>query len=87
MKAYRFERVAGFLIGYDGSWLLKLTASNAYSAARWPHVWAGKFECHGGVAKMSVGYEEMDKARNASALAAAMIGGNYWELKTDVKLT
>ena len=87
MKAYRFERVAGFLIGYDGSWHLKLTARNAYSAAKWPDVWAGKFECHGGVAKMTVGFKEMDMANDASALAAATIKGNYWELKTDVKMT
>ncbi|KAI4619664.1 hypothetical protein J4E83_005519 [Alternaria metachromatica] len=87
MKAYRFEHVAGFLIGYDGSWHLKVTASNAYSAPKWPDVWAGKFECHGGVAKMTIETEEMEMAKRASALATAMIGGRYWELKTDVKMT
>ena len=87
MKAYRFERVAGYLIGYDGSWRLKVTASNAYSAAKWPDVWAGKFECHGGVSKMTVESGEMDMAKNASALAITMIEGNYWELKTDFKMT
>ncbi|KAI4626391.1 uncharacterized protein J4E87_004893 [Alternaria ethzedia] len=86
MKAYRFEHVAGFLIGYDGSWHLKVTASNAYSAPKWPDVWAGKFECHGGVAKMTIETEEMEMAKRASALATAMIGGRYWELKTDVKM-
>ncbi|CAE7214905.1 hypothetical protein CFE70_009850 [Pyrenophora teres f. teres 0-1] len=85
MKAYRFERVAGFLIGYDGSWHLKATTSNAYSAAKWSDVWAGKFECHGGVSKMTVEFGEVEMAKNASALAVAMIGGNYWELKTDIK--
>ncbi|KAI4693354.1 uncharacterized protein J4E88_001725 [Alternaria novae-zelandiae] len=87
MKAYRFEHVAGFLIGYDGSWHLKVTASNAYSAPKWPDVWAGKFECHGGVAKMTIETGETEMAKRASALAAAMIDGRYWELKTDVKLT
>ncbi|KAI2474552.1 hypothetical protein Ptr902_11428 [Pyrenophora tritici-repentis] len=87
MKAYRFERVAGFLIGNDGSWHLKATASNSYSAAKWLDVWAGKFECHGGVAKMTVEFGEVEMAKSASALAVAMIGGNYWELKTDVKTT
>lgn len=87
MKAYRFEHVAGFLIGYDGSWHLKVTASNAYSAPKWPDVWAGKFECHGGVAKMTIETGETEMAKRASALAAAMIDGRYWELKTDVKMT
>jgi hypothetical protein len=38
MKAYRFEHVAGFLIGYDGSWYPKVTACNAYANAKWPDV-------------------------------------------------
>jgi hypothetical protein len=87
MKAYRFEQVAGFLIGYDGSWHLKVTASNAYSAPKWPDVWAGKFECHGGVAKMTVEVEENETSKKASVLASTVIDGKYWELKTDVKTT
>jgi hypothetical protein len=87
MKAFRFEHIAGFLIGYDGSWHLKVTASNAYSAPKWPDVWAGKFECHGGVAKMTVEVEEHETAKKASTLASAIIDGKYWELKTDVKTT
>jgi hypothetical protein len=87
MKAYRFEHVAGFLIGYDGSWHLKVITSNAYSAPKWPDVWAGKFECHGGVSKMTIEIEEKKMARRASALATAVISGKYWELKTDVKMT
>ncbi|KAG9192634.1 hypothetical protein G6011_11368 [Alternaria panax] len=87
MKAYRFEHVAGFLIGYDGSWHLKVAASNAYSTPKWPDVWAGKFECQGGVAKMTIENEEMAIAKRASVLAATVIGGRYWELKTDVKIT
>jgi hypothetical protein len=87
MKAYRFEHVAGFLIGYDGSWHLKVTASNAYCAPKWPDVWAGKFECHGGVAKMAIEVEEIDTAKKASVLAGSIIDGKYWELKTDVKTT
>jgi hypothetical protein len=87
MKAYRFEHVAGFLIGYDGSWHLKVTASNAYSAPKWPEVWAGKFECHGGVAKMTVEVDEMDMEKRASVLACAIIDGKYWASKVDVKTT
>jgi hypothetical protein len=87
MKTYRFELVVGFLIGYDGSWHLKVTASNAYSAAKWPDVWAGKFECHGGVAKMTVEVEEDDTAKRASVLASTIINAKYWKLKTDVKTT
>ncbi|KAH8643267.1 hypothetical protein IG631_00730 [Alternaria alternata] len=86
MKLYRFEHVAGFLIGYDGSWHLKVTASNAYSAPKWPDVWAGKFECHGGVAKMTIENEEMNMAKRASILASTVISGRYWELKTDIKM-
>jgi hypothetical protein len=87
MKAYRFDHVAGFLIGYDGSWHLKVTASNAYSAPKWPDVWAGKFKCHGGVAKMTVEVEENETAKRASVLAGSIIDAKYWELKTDVKTT
>ncbi|KAF1947678.1 hypothetical protein EJ02DRAFT_439891 [Clathrospora elynae] len=87
MKAYRFEHVAGFLIGYDGSWHLKVTASNAYSASKWPDVWTGKFECRGGVAKMTVEAEEMDMTKQASALADSIIASKYWKLKTDIKTT
>jgi hypothetical protein len=87
MKAYRFEHVAGFLIGYDGSWYLKVTATNAYCAPKWPDVWTDKFECHGGVAKMTIENEEMGMAKRASGLAAMVIEGRYWELKADVKMT
>ncbi|KAH9871799.1 hypothetical protein J1614_006056 [Plenodomus biglobosus] len=87
MKAYRFELVAGFLIGYDGSWHLKVTASNAYCNAKWPEVWAGKFYNYGGVAKMTVEVEELGLAKQAAKLAGAVISGRYWELKSDVKLT
>ncbi|KAB2102582.1 hypothetical protein AG0111_0g9090 [Alternaria gaisen] len=86
MKLYRFEHVAGFLIGYDGSWHLKVTASNAYSAPKWPDVWAGKFECHGGVSKMTIENEEVNMAKRASILASTVISGRYWELKTDIKM-
>jgi hypothetical protein len=87
MKAYRFEHVAGFLIGYDGAWHLKVTATNACSAPKWPDVWAGKFECHGGVNKMTIESEEVDMAKRASDLAGMVIEGRYWELKADVKMT
>ncbi|KAF2852361.1 hypothetical protein T440DRAFT_488422 [Plenodomus tracheiphilus IPT5] len=87
MKAYRFEQVAGFLIGYDGSWHLKVTASNAYCNAKWPEVWTGKFYNYGGVAQMTVEVEETDMAKRASKLAGAIISGKYWELKSDVKLS
>lgn len=87
MKLYRFEHVAGFLIGYDGSWHLKVTARNAYSAPKWPDVWAGKFECHGGVAKMTIENEEVNMAKRASILASTVISGRYWELKADIKMT
>ncbi|RYN68852.1 hypothetical protein AA0118_g1040 [Alternaria tenuissima] len=86
MKLYRFEHVAGFLIGYDGSWHLKVTASNAYSAPKWPDVWAGKFECHDGVAKITIENEEMNMAKRASILVSTVISGRYWELKTDIKM-
>jgi hypothetical protein len=87
MKSFRFEHVAGFLIGYDGSWHLKVTASNAYSSTKWPDVWAGKFEDHGGVARMTVEAEDTDMAKRASILAAYMLAAKYWELKTDIKMT
>jgi hypothetical protein len=87
MKAFRFEYVAGFLIGYDGAWHLKVTASNAYSASKWPDVWAGKFEDRGGVTKMTVEVEEEAMAGRASALAEYMLHTKYWELKADIKMT
>ena len=87
MKAYRFEHVAGFLIGYDGSWHLKVTASNAYSCAKWPDVWAGKFEDRGGVTKMTIEADEGAMAARASALADCLLTMKHWELKTDIKMT
>ncbi|KAF1831370.1 hypothetical protein BDW02DRAFT_557089 [Decorospora gaudefroyi] len=87
MKAYRFEHLAGFLIGYDGAWRLKLTATNAYAAAKWPDVWAGRFECQGGVAKMTVESAEMDMARRAEVWAGALVEARYWDRKVDVKTT
>ncbi|KAH4939142.1 hypothetical protein HBI79_047080 [Parastagonospora nodorum] len=87
MKSFRFEHVAGFLIGYDGAWHLKVTASNAYSSSKWPDVWAGKFEDRGGVAKMTVEVEEAAMAGRASTLAEYMLNTKYWELKADIKLT
>jgi hypothetical protein len=87
MKSYRFERVAGFLIGYDGSWHLKVTASNAFSTTKWPEVWAGNFVDHGGVAKMTVETAEVAMAKQASVLAMSMLTTKYWELKTDIKTT
>jgi hypothetical protein len=87
MKAYRFEHVAGFLIGYDGSWHLKATASNAYSNAKWPEVWSGKFKCHGGVAQMAAEFEEKGISRQASALAESILAQKYWEFKVDMQVT
>jgi hypothetical protein len=79
--------LAGFLIGYDGSWHIKLTAGNAYSNPKWPEVWSGKFESYGGVAKMTVEVEELDMVKRASELADSMLKNRFWELKTDVKTT
>ena len=36
---------------------------------------------------MTVETGKMEMAKRASALATAMIGGRYWELKTDIKIT
>jgi hypothetical protein len=79
--------LAGFLIGYDGSWHVKLTAGHAYSNPKWPEVWSGKFESYGGVAKMTVEVEEQDMAKRASELADSMLKNRFWELKADVKTT
>jgi hypothetical protein len=87
MKSFRFEHIAGFLIGYDGSWHVKVTASNAYSSSKWPDVWSGKFEDRGGVTKMSVEVEQDTMARRASVLAEYMLSTKYWELKTEIKMT
>ena len=85
---YGFEHVAGFLIGYDGVWHLKVTAGNAYSNPKWNDVWAGKFESYGGLAKMTVETEEADMANRASAFAEAVIKGEFWTVaKADVKAT
>jgi hypothetical protein len=87
MKSFRFEHVAGFLIGYDGSWHLKVTASNAYSSTKWPEVWAGKFEDHGSVSRMTVEVEDADMAKRASTMVEHMLTTKYWELKADIKMT
>ncbi|KAH7400759.1 hypothetical protein DE146DRAFT_717593 [Phaeosphaeria sp. MPI-PUGE-AT-0046c] len=87
MKSFRFEHLGGFLIGYDGSWHLKITASNAYSASKWPEVWSGKFEDRGGVLRMTVEVEESALMKRASLLAEFMLTTKYWELKTDIKTT
>jgi hypothetical protein len=87
MKSFRFEHMAGFLIGYDGSWHLKVTASNAYSSTKWPDVWAGKFEDHGGVARMTVEVEDAGMAKRASTLAEYMLTTKFWEFKADIKTT
>jgi hypothetical protein len=87
MKAFRFEHIAGFLIGYDGSWHLKVTASNAYSKNKWPEVWSGKFEDRGGVTKMTVGSEEETMTKRASVLSECMLNNKYWELQVDIKTT
>jgi hypothetical protein len=87
MKSFRFEHVAGFLIGYDGSWHLKVTASNAYSNTKWPDVWAGKFEDYGGVACMTVEVEDTDMAKRACTLAEYMLTTKFWEFKADIKTT
>jgi hypothetical protein len=87
MKVFRFEHIAGFLIGYDGSWHLKVTASNAYCSPKWPDVWAGKFEDWGGVTKMTVNCEEVGMGKEASCFAECILNTKYWEIKVDVKTT
>lgn len=87
LKVFRFEQIAGFLIGYDGSWNLKVTAGDAFSLPKWPDVWAGKLESYGGVTKMTVEVDELEMAKRASTLASAIIEARYWELKADVKTT
>ncbi|KAH8732344.1 hypothetical protein GQ44DRAFT_602345 [Phaeosphaeriaceae sp. PMI808] len=87
LKIFHFEHVAGFLIGYDGSWHLKVTASGACSNTKWPEVWAGKFESYPGVATMFVDVEDVPMARRASALAESILSNSFWELKSDAKTT
>jgi hypothetical protein len=87
LKIYKFEHVAGFLIGYDGSWHLKVTAGGACSNPKWPEIWAGKFESYPGVSAMTVEAEEVDMAKRASALAESMLAARFWELSADIKTT
>jgi hypothetical protein len=87
MKSFRFEHVAGFLIGYDGAWHLKVTASNAYCSSKWPDVWAGRFEDRGGITQMTVETEDASMAKRSSVLAECMMATRYWEKVNDVKMT
>lgn len=87
MKIFKFEHVAGFLIGYDGTWHLKATAGGACSNPKWPEIWAGRFESYAGVSAMTVETEEVDMAKRASMLAESMLSARFWELKADVKTT
>ncbi|CBY00090.1 hypothetical protein LEMA_P076790.1 [Plenodomus lingam JN3] len=87
LKAYRFERVAGFLIGYDGVWHLQVTAADAYCNAKWAEVWAGKFFDYGGVTQMVVEGEVGRMEKRAGELAGAIVRGRFWGLKCDVKVT
>ena len=85
MKSFGFEHVAGLLIGYDGSWNLKLTVVNAFSSTKWTEIWCGDFECYGGVTKMVVDREEQAMQGRASTLAEALLSGKFWECKADIK--
>jgi hypothetical protein len=91
LKTFRFEHLAGFLIGYDGSWHLKCTAGNAYAAPRWGDVWAGKMQCKGGVDKMHVERADDDTdggegmRLRAGVMASKMVKARFWECKVDVK--
>lgn len=87
LKIFQFEHVAGFLIGYDGSWHLKVTAGGACSNNKWPDVWAGKFDSYAGIATMSVEGDEEGMAKRAWLLADLMLSKKYWELKSDIKMT
>lgn len=75
------------MIGYDGSWHLKVTAGNAYSNPKWPDVWAGKFDSYGGLAKMVVEVEEREMEKRAGTLAEGILREGYWTRKVDVKMT
>jgi hypothetical protein len=87
MKSFRFEHIAGFLIGYDGSWHLKVTASNAYCSNKWPDVWAGRFKDRGRGTKMTVEAEEKGMAKSSSILVEYMLASTYWEKTADAKTT
>jgi hypothetical protein len=86
-KIYKFDHVAGFLIGYDGAWHLKATAGGACSNPKWPGIWAGRFDSYAGVSAMTVETEEVEMAKRASMLAESMLSERFWELKADVKTT
>ncbi|KAJ4377854.1 hypothetical protein N0V83_000684 [Neocucurbitaria cava] len=87
LKVYGFEHVAGFLIGYDGSWNLKVIARNAYCNAKWTDVWAGKFDSYGGLVKMYIESEELGMAKTSSTLAESILENMYWEFKANIKAT
>ncbi|KAF2133172.1 hypothetical protein P153DRAFT_331643 [Dothidotthia symphoricarpi CBS 119687] len=87
LKVYGFEHIAGLLIGYDGSWHLKVTAGDAYSNPKWPDVWAGKFESYGGISKMVVELDEVGMERRASVMGESILRGRYWGCKKDIKST
>jgi hypothetical protein len=87
MKSFGFEHVAGLLIGYDGSWHLKMTIGNAFSSTKWTEIWCGEFEDYGGVSKMAVDRKELAMQDRASALAEIMLMHKFWDCKADVKAT
>ncbi|EUC47133.1 hypothetical protein COCMIDRAFT_50746, partial [Bipolaris oryzae ATCC 44560] len=83
LKTFRFLHLAGLLVGYDGSWRVTCVAVNAYCATRWSDVWAGKFECKGGVDVMRVyrddGEEEEGVERGVREMAEKVMAGKFWE--------
>ena len=87
MKSFGFEHVAGLLIGYDGSWHLKMMIGNGFSSTKWAEIWCGDFECYGGVTKMVVDRNESTMQERASALAEDLLDRRFWECKADVKAT
>lgn len=82
---FGFEHVAGFLIGYDGSWHLKATAGNAFSNPKWPDVWSGKFENYAGMGRMAIELKENEMKNRASKLAESMLKAKYWELSSNIR--
>ncbi|OAL49427.1 hypothetical protein IQ07DRAFT_568342 [Pyrenochaeta sp. DS3sAY3a] len=86
LKVFGFDHVVGLLIGYDGSWHLKATTGNAFSAPKWPDIWLGKFEGYAGMGRMSVEVEEEDMARRAGRLAEQILEERFWMMEPEVTM-
>lgn len=87
LSSFSLPHLAGCMLGFDGTWHLKITAGNAWCASKWADVWAGKMRDGGGIERMKVEVDEVGMRKRGVEMAGEVLGVKFWMGRGDVRVS